>query len=228
MKRLAALAIAVFLGAMCVEGQQAHPAPKSSWVKSEIYDPLRRMSFEQFVLDGKFLVPPRETSLRRPRITVECEPGRHNYARTMGHVFESWIDTGAVLDATDAGNLGVQPVELGSGVTLPYAVAVEYRRDNEKQLQQNAWPTTEKGTSAYLGVVPFCNGCPLTELLYGHIIVYADKLNPVHQLIIGLPEYGGGEIEMQFNIPNPREVGDACGLITYPKREWKGEGHEKR
>jgi hypothetical protein len=197
-------------------------AKAQSWGKNAVSDPLRETSFVRFTLTGKFLVPPRRSSLAKPAIVVECQPGRHNFTRTKGHFLAGWIDTGAVLDSvvSQSGS----PPQLESGATLPDVVQVEYRRDGEKKLQEDSWPTAQNATSAYLSMPPFCGGgCTLAELLYGHIVPSAEKLAPVHKLIIGLPEYQGGEIEMQFDIPDPREVGDTCGIIRYSKKDWKAQ-----
>lgn len=205
MKRLAALAIAVVLGAMCAQGQQQHPAPKSSWVKSEPYPRLTRqfphISVEQFVLRGRFLVPPKYYVYARgkpPELTVQCvvvvgEPQIPNLFSN------ATIEVGAMLDGKRWQPLtGVGPARMRS-------VKVEYRRDNEREAQRDFWPVTLHRTLVDIWSSPLCNGCTFARLLYQHG-------EPVRQLIISLPDGGGNEVEAQFDIPNPREVADACEL----------------
>jgi hypothetical protein len=38
---------------------------------------------------------------------------------------------------------------------------------------------------------------------------------PVRKVIIGFDEYLGGEVVMQFEMPDPTEIADACGVIWH-------------
>jgi hypothetical protein len=37
----------------------------------------------------------------------------------------------------------------------------------------------------------------------------------VRNIVLGVPEYLGGEIEMKFDLPDSTEVADACGIILH-------------
>lgn len=40
---------------------------------------------------------------------------------------------------------------------------------------------------------------------------------PVHKIVIGVAEYLGAEVVMQFDVSDPTPVADACGLVVHKK-----------
>src|SRR5450759_1837789 len=75
-------------------------AALSSWTQADKADALHGTSFREFTLEGKFLVPPRQSSLSAPVLVLHCQPGRHTHGKvhTNGHFVEGWIAAGSVLD----------------------------------------------------------------------------------------------------------------------------------
>jgi hypothetical protein len=58
----------------------------------------------------------------------------------------------------------------------------------------------------------FFPGPVLTEFLYGHKHKI-DPAKPVHKLVVVMKELAGGDIIMQFDMPDPTTVAEACGVI---------------
>jgi hypothetical protein len=177
-------------------------AQTPSWTKADKSDPLLHLSFVEFTLEGKFLMPPKNSSLETPTLVVHCQPGNHyqrgNHRTTNGHFLEGWIATGAVLD-THVGDNGI--------VSIP----VLFRLD-DKKLQSDLWAPSTDHTAVYLTHSLFCGSCILNNLLYGHSLPHKEeKGDQIRKVSIGVPEYLGAEIEM----PDATEVGDACGVIEH-------------
>lgn len=54
------------------------------------------------------------------------------------------------------------------------------------------------------------------NLLYAHHLYHKENTNPqVRKVVLGVNEYLGGEIVMQFDFPDSTEVADACGVIWH-------------
>jgi hypothetical protein len=183
------LAIAICAGPL---GAQA-----PTWVRSEKVDALRNSSYTQFELLGKFLVAPRSSSRAQPVIVVQCQAGHHR--KTNGGFISGWIDTGAVLDSQTGHN---------GGSYLP----VEFRLDSGK-LQSENWGISTDFSSIEMAQI-FCWDCNLANLLYGHTMWHKPGTSDqIHKVIIGVAEHLGSEIQMQFDMPDPTEVADVCGIL---------------
>lgn len=96
---------------------------EAGWFKEEKTDPLRSTHYLQFVLAGRFLTPPRQTS-PDPKLVVQC-----------GHVMAHKEGTGA----------------------------------------------------------------------------------PTRKVVIATDEFVGGEIVMQFDMPDPESVAEACGVVVHKR-----------
>jgi hypothetical protein len=56
----------------------------------------------------------------------------------------------------------------------------------------------------------------LNNLLYGHMFPHKENTSPaVHKVVIAIAEYLGGQIVMQFDVPDPTPVADACGAVIH-------------
>lgn len=169
------------------------------WKQTAVNDPLRGVAFEQFTLEGRFLVPPQHSQMTAPALVVQCQPGKHR--TTNGLFMAGWIATGAVLNSV---------VQRNAAIRIP----VEYRLD-DKKLQSDFWQRSRDTTAIMLNDNGFLtNDCNINTLLYGHCAKHKrGKGDPVRKVLIGVPEYLGSEIEMEFEMPDPEQVADACGLI---------------
>ncbi|MGH9466867.1 MAG: hypothetical protein ACRD1Y_05885 [Terriglobales bacterium] len=97
------------------------------------------------------------------------------------------------------------------------AVTMEFRLDNRK-IQTQTFARSTDYSAVFLNEQEFDN------LLFGHIVPHKTHSSPpVHALIAGVDELDGAEVEMEWRMPDPTAVGNACGAIVYP---WTS--HKKR
>ncbi len=190
-----AVSAVVFIPAPMVQGQ----AP--AWTVSDKFDPLHQTSFKEFSLEGRFLVPPRQSNLSAPVLVLHCQPGRHDHRGTKsysgGKLVEGWIATGAVLDAH------VEP--FGPCIFL------EFRLD-DKKLQQDCWSRSTDHSGMFI------DDLRLSNLLYGHLMPHKEGTNPqVRKILLGVSEYLAAQIQVQFDLPDSTEVADACGVIEHKR-----------
>ena len=88
-------------------------------------------------------------------------------------------------------------------------VPVEFRLDDGK-LRQTAWASSTNGAGAFFTSADFNN------LLYGHLLPHKESTGgAIRKVILGVPEYLGGEIEAAFEMPEPGDVADVCGVIAH-------------
>ena len=171
-------------------------APDAGWSKEEKTDALRDTHYLQIVLTGRFLTPPRQTS-PDPKLVVQCLPGEHSvgdHVFTNGRYLASYLIVGPVLDSQLSG------------------LTVQYRLDDGK-IQTERWGISTDFSSA------FFPSTTLNNLLYGHVMAQKEGTNaPIHKVVIAADEFVGGEIVMQFDMPAPESVAEACGVVVH-KRE---------
>ena len=189
-------------------------AQQPSWTRADKSDQLHGTSFKEFTLEGKFLVPPRQSSLSAPVLVLHCQPGprRVGKSQTNGHFVEGWIATGAVLNSSAEKIAFGARVSISSSIgTIGDVVPVEYRLD-DKELKSPYW----RVSTDHSGIL-FDDG-DLDDLLYGHILRHKEGTNAqVRRIMLGVPEYLGGQIQMQFDLPDSTEVADACGVILHKR-----------
>jgi len=167
----------------------------SAWKKADKSDALLKISFVEYSLNGTFLTRPHHSSLDAPRLVLHCQPSNHK-ARFL----EGWIDVGAV-------------VKIHVGPDGSVVVPLSFRLD-DKKLESDYWPSSTDGTSIFLNV-PGCATCYVNKLLFGRDTPHKRRLEKqTHKVLVGVQEAFGSEIEMQFDIPDVAEVGDACGLVS--------------
>lgn len=98
-----------------------------------------------------------------------------------------------------------------SATTKPNGVPVEYRLDDGK-LQRRNWDHSTDGSGAFFSDVEF------NTLVYGHFMPHKENTNPpVRKLVIGVPEYSGAQIQVEFGMPEPTAVAEACGVVLHKK-----------
>lgn len=181
----------VALSASCLFAQDA-----AKWVKEEKADPLRETKFLQFSLDGRFLTPPGKMGPdAKPTMIVRCTPGSFVHGRAHGKFLNGYIYVGTVID-TNVDTTGS-------------SVPVQFRLD-EGKLQSASWSHSTDFSSIFFEDIDF------NTLLYGHFMAHKENTSPqVKKIVVGLNEYLGGEVVMQFDLPDSAEVADACGVIWY-------------
>jgi hypothetical protein len=187
-KPLLPLLSAVFL---CFPASAQHPAA-TEWQQSQKTDALRGVSYPQFILTGKWLTPPKHGA-DTPALVVHCQPGSRSFGHTNGKFIDGYFMAGAVLDAH---------VTNGNSVTT-----VEFRLD-DKKIQSGFWtPSTDFGGAFFTDV-------DLDNLLYGHMLQHKEGTgDPVHKIVMAADEYLGGQMVAQFDMPDPTQVAETCGVI---------------
>lgn len=185
------LAFSLFL-AVCALAVQAQ---EKGWTREDQSDPLHNTEYTQFTLEGKYLVPPRHQGADAPMLILQCSPGARSRAggQVNGKLIAGYLDVDATLDFRQDN------------------IPVEYRLDDGK-LQQVYWSTSTDGGGAAFGEKD------LERLLYGRSGPRKEDTNPpVRKLIIGIPERLGTQVEAQFDMPDPSEVAEACGVLVHKK-----------
>jgi hypothetical protein len=158
-------------------------AEAETWQATEKTDVLTDARSTEYVLAGKFINVPTRGGSNSPRLVVQCA---HGVGSKPGHRIASYLIVGTVLQSTEVG----------------------FRIDDGKAQPGFNWKLSNDLTSG------FFDAPDLTEFLYGHMFKHKiDTSRPVHKLVIVMTEYAGGNIAMQFDMPDPSEVARACGII---------------
>lgn len=178
----------------------AVPAFSQEWKKEEKTDPLRETRFLQFSLEGKYLRPPSKAAeLTSPLMVIRCAPGRFAFGHARGKFLEGYVVVGGVVDSN------MQGVREG--------LNVQFRLDDRK-LQAGQWSHSTDFSALFFSDMTFNN------LLYGHLLPHKENTGPqVYKVVIGASEFLGGEVVMQFDMPDATEVADACGVIWHKQKQ---------
>ena len=96
------------------------------------------------------------------------------------------------------------------GKSFPTVVAALYRLDDGK-IKTETWTPSTDGTAAYFSVASLGN------FLYGHLLHKRGTSGAISGVRVAIDEYLAGEVVMKFEMPDPTEVGETCG-ITYGKK----------
>jgi len=208
-EKLAALVLVV-CGAF---GVAASGWAQAEWVRTEKTDPLTNASRVRFALSGRFLQAPSKGSVDKPSFVLVCDPTKTQMrGKIRGKVLGAFIEVGAVVDS---GNDFERDAlfERHPNATL---VGVKYRRDDEKKVQEAEW--FHSGDFAALYVASQYGGTEIevNNLLYGHMLTHKEgKGEQVRRIVLSVPEYLGGDVVMQFDLPDLTNVSDACGLVEH-------------
>jgi hypothetical protein len=193
---------------------------QTEWIRTERKDPLTDLSSVRFTLDGKFLQAPNQGGIDKPTFVLECDPSKTKWKGTVhGKLLHAFIVTGAVLDS--------EVVTVDSalvGPTNQSLVGVSYRRDDEKKIQNDTWEHSKNFSALFLsyhsgsGFVHDNGEMRLNQLFYGHDVIHVEgKGEQVRKIRISVPEYQGGNVVMQFDLPDLTTVADSCGLVEHKR-----------
>jgi hypothetical protein len=171
------------------------------WVKVEKTDALRGTKFVQYSLNGIFLTPPSNaTADAHPTLIAQCVLGDFYRHKAHGKILKSYINVGTVLDSQVGNDLNSR-------------VKVEFRLDDGK-VQTDEWSHSTDFSALFFN--PYDPNGGFNNLLYGHRLPHKENTNPpVKKAVISVQEYLGGNVVMQFDMPDPTEVADACGVIIH-------------
>jgi hypothetical protein len=140
-------------------------------------------STAQFALAGKFLTPPQKDPGSPPLLLVNCKP-----LRSRRKFSAASVNVGTQLKVEY-----VEPDEIKAGMSYYPKVSVGYRLDDGKEEKAQWAPGTEKISAS----VPK----PVLE-----------KMLRSHTVQMKVADNHGGEIAMQFDIPDSTAVGTTCDL----------------
>jgi hypothetical protein len=169
-----------------------------SWTKENQTDQLRGTTSVVFRLEGKFLTPPSKSAPdAQPAMIADCTPGSFGWGKLHGKMLRGYIYVGHTV------------VDVGGYTSR----AIEFRLDDGKVQRAAVEPSTDSSSIFYDHLV-------FTNFLYGHMMFHKENTTPpVRKIVISVPEYVGGAIVMQFDMPDPTEVADTCGLILHKRGE---------
>lgn len=171
-------------------GAQQSP-PTQQWRQSQETDARRGTTYTQFTLAGKFLKPPRNGGSDRPTLVVKCTPAKHSRGPN-GRFSAGSLRVGTLLKID-----WVEP-EVIHGIGYYPKVSVRYRLD-EGKTRQDQWSPDEDKTSTSF---------PKNAL---------KEMLRAHSVLITVNEGLGAEVAMQFDIPDPTQVAEACGMVAHKK-----------
>jgi hypothetical protein len=168
---------------------QAPPQQPSSahgWRQSQKTDDARAITYTRFTFVGKFLTSPQDVVSDRPALAVDCIPGKEP------HSGKGTFLAANLLIGTTLKIVYVEPEEI-HGTSYYPKIVVLYRTDQAKEEEDKWSPGTDK-TSASI---------PKDAL---------KKILRAHTVAITADDNRGSRVAMQFDMPDPRLVEDACDV----------------
>src|ERR1700733_605867 len=179
--------------------------PAQEGKRTEETDVFRGTHYVQFVLQGHFLTQPKAGGAQSPIMVAQCQPGKHLKVYN-GRFLDGFVVTGAVLSS--------QVIEKNTvlgGRSLPSVIGVQYRLDDGK-IQSETWSPSTDGTSAFFPEVA------LNTMLYGHFLPHKEGTgDPIRKVVLAINETMGGEIVIQFDMPDPGVIAEDCGVIAHKR-----------
>ncbi|MGC2695888.1 MAG: hypothetical protein WA738_08855 [Candidatus Angelobacter sp.] len=202
MKTFFAIAFLV-LGTIAVAAAQDLP----KWQVQQVKDAFLGTELTQFRLEGKYLAAPQDGSTV-PALMLSCKAGAHG--KYDGQLEDASLFVGK--PTVDPRLLRRSKTRAARNETL---ITTQYRLDDGKVHTEHLSHSQDfKMISLELGG---CRECLINNLFYGHEVSHKEDSSPqVRKVILNIPEYVGGNIVIQFDLPDVTEVAKACG-VTYHK-----------
>jgi hypothetical protein len=164
-----------------------------SWAAAQKTDALTGQARTEFILRGKYVEAP-SRSAGNPTMRVRCLVGKRSAKSTYtgGQLLEAYVDFTVMPDSQPSG------------------ILVHYRIDDGKVIDQ-FWSRSTDYRAGFFGPKELLN------MLYGKTRTIRDgePLTPVRKVVIATQEYVAGQIVAQFDMPDPKEVGEGCGLFVH-------------
>ena len=188
----------------------AFPQTKSTarlpaqWTRTETLDRFTGATSTVFTLQGTFVVAPSRSGSKAPVIMAQCRTNK----KGKGELLNTLIEIGATLDS----HAGIQD-DVVAGVRAYSGVSAEYRLDGGPVKRFPPLAHSEDFSVLYLESAKSSFG--LIELFLPDLL-YEHHKEPVKQAVIRVPEWQGGFVVMQFDMPDPTELAETCGI--YHKR----------
>jgi hypothetical protein len=166
------------------------PAAGPDWQESQRTD-YHGAPYTQFILTGRFVKRPHGEVTAPPSLVVNCEPSKESRWSRVGFR-EATLRVGTNLKIDY-----IEPEEI-RGMSYDPKVTVRYRLDDGKEEQEEWAPGADKTSS-------LINKDTVRKFLGAHTV------------LISVNEDGAGEVEMQFDLPDPGKVSQACHLKIHRK-----------
>lgn len=176
---------------------------QAMWARADKTDALRGTAYSRFTLEGKFLEAPRQGHASSPTFVVDCDSTKHRVrGHQIGQLLDAYISVGTVIDSI-----------LGGGGEHLFG---EYRVDDGK-VKTAVWSYSSNYAAIVLSSPTGEEGnfeMYLDDLLYSHKAVYKENTSvQAKKAVIRVSEFLGGNITMEFDLPDPAVVADSCGLF---------------
>lgn len=166
------------------------PASGPDWQTSQRTD-YHGAPYTQFTLAGRFVKRPHADVTSPPSLVVNCEPTKESrWSRPGFRDALLRVGTNLKIDY-------IEPEEIRA-MSYDPKVTAEYRLDDRK-VENEEWAPGPDKTSAYL---------PKEALA---------KLLQAHTVLITVNEESAAEVEMQFDVPDPGKLSQACHLKLHRK-----------
>jgi hypothetical protein len=190
--------IAFLLGLAFITSAVAQQAP--IWASNQVKDEFRGTEYTEFSLAGRFVTAPTHASSNNPVLMLDCIPGAQGSRKHEGVLASAFLYPGHSV-ADDHGSHGK------SG-----RIRTEYRLDDGKVHTEFLDPSTD--FKALSLKAPRCGGCVLNEFFYGDSHKDATS-SQVRKIVLNLSEFKGGDVVIQFDLPDITQVASACGLKNH-------------
>ncbi len=187
------LVVIILAGAIGLSyGASAKPQPANGpdWQASQRTD-YHGAPYTQFILTGRFVKRPHADVTAPPSLVVNCEPTKESRWSRPGFR-DATLRVGAFLKIDY-----IEPEEI-RGMSYDPKITVRYRLDDGKEEHEEWAPNSDKTVSSL----------PKEAL---------KKLLEAHTVLLTVNEDGAGEVEMQFDMPDPGKVSQACYLKVHRK-----------
>jgi hypothetical protein len=162
------------------------PASAHAWEQSQKTDAVRAIAYTRFTLVGKTSASPHDQGSNRPALVVDCIPGEGSHP-AKGKLLAANLLVGVPLKI-----VYVEPEEI-HGMSYFPMVAVRYRTDEAKEEEEKWSPGPEK-TSASI---------PKASL---------KRILRARTIAITADDERGSQVAMQFDMPGPTLVEEACNV----------------
>ncbi len=184
----------------------AQDAPQ--WQSEHVKDAFLGTEVIQYRLEGKYLATP-FTKPATPAIYLQCTPGPNNHGKYDGKLESAFLFVGD----TDERHVSYDRRTRAREREAP--VVTQYRLDDGKVRTQSLGHSPD---FKMISLQPdACGDCMISELLYGHIIPHKENTSPqIRKIVFNIPEPRGGNVVIQFDLPDVTEVARTCG-VTYHK-----------
>ncbi len=169
----------------------------STWRVSKKTDALTGQTRTEFSLRGKYIESPRRSGAT-PTMLVRCAVGNRAAGKTSvgGQFLEAYVDFGVLADSQPAG------------------ILVHYRIDDGQIINQ-FWSRSTDFRAGFFGPKELGN------ILYGKPkgVRDGEPVTPVRKVVVATQEYVASQIVAQFDMPDPKEVGESCGLLIHEAKK---------